>query len=189
MGQGAYPRSETQFERSANERRQAGRHPPMGASPSKFPPSRRSASSAISSTRRSPMRAPNISACRRSSPGRRASLSPRSSISSSTGRSPSATRARRSSAPSFAIAASPRVGLAVNYAVYSACVVLGAPRRDRRHAGDPAAVRRRRQRRGDGSDLHRLSVLRLSAVGIADCLAQSLRKRAMIASKRCGGSA
>ena len=37
-----------------------------------------------------------------------------------------------------------------------------AARRDRRHAGDPAAVRRRRQRGRDGADLRRLSVLRLS---------------------------
>ena len=51
---------------------------------------------------------------------------------------------------------------------------FGPPRRDRRHAGDPAAVRRRRQRGGDGSDLCRLSVLRLSAVRIVDSLAQSL---------------
>ena len=64
-----------------------------------------------------------------------------------------------------------------------------APRRHRRHAGDPAAVRRRRERGGDGSDLPGLSVLRLSAVRVADCLAQSLRNRAMIASKRCGSSA
>ena len=56
----------------------------------------------------------------------------------------------------------------------------GAPRRSRRDAGDPAAVRRRRQRSGDGSDLHRLSILRLSAVGSSDSLAQSLRRRAMI---------
>ena len=37
-----------------------------------------------------------------------------------------------------------------------------ADRRDRRHAGHPAAVRRRRQRGRDGGDLRRLSVLRLS---------------------------
>ena len=55
-------------------------------------------------------------------------------------------------------------GLAVNYAVYSACVLLAPERRDRRHASDPAAVRRRRQRRGDGPDLRRLSVLRLSSL-------------------------
>jgi hypothetical protein len=62
----------------------------------------------------------------------------------------------------------------------------GAPRRNRRDAGDPAAVRRRRQRRRDGSDLYRLSIFRLSAVAIVNCLAQSLLRRAMIAAKRCG---
>ena len=57
------------------------------------------------------------------------------------------------------------------------------------HASDPAAVRRRRERRGDGSHLCRVSILRLSTVKIVDCLAQSAIRRAMIASKRCGSSA
>ena len=43
---------------------------------------------------------------------------------------------------------------------------LGPPHRHRRHTGDPAAVRRRRQRSGDVCDLCRLPVLRLSAVAI-----------------------
>ena len=41
-------------------------------------------------------------------------------------------------------------GLAVNYAVYSLCVVLWPLAGFVGDAGDPAAVRRRRQRRGDG---------------------------------------
>ena len=81
------------------------------------------------------------------------------------------------------------LGLAVNYAVYSACVVLAPEPGDRRHASNPPAICRRWERRCNGFDLCRFSVLRLSAVGIADCLAQSLPKRAMIASKRCGSSA
>ena len=62
------------------------------------------------------------------------------------------------------LAASPSAGLSVNYAVYSACVLARAAFRDRRHAGDPAAVRRRRGRRGDGRHLPRLPALRFSLV-------------------------
>ena len=72
----------------------------------------------------SPISAPNISACRRRSPARRASSSRRSSISPSTARSPSATPRRRWRAPSCAIAWWRRLGLAVNYAVYSLCARL-----------------------------------------------------------------
>ena len=55
-------------------------------------------------------------------------------------------------------------GLAVNYAVYSACVFLAPGAGIAVTPGNPAAVCRRRQRCGDGSHLCRLSVLRLSSL-------------------------
>ena len=78
------------------------------------------------------------------------------------------------------------IGLAVNYAVYSACVFL-APRAG--IAVTPAILPlfvAAGSGVGDGFDLRRLSVLRLSILRVADCLAQSLRKRAMIASEALG---
>ena len=53
-------------------------------------------------------------------------------------------------------------GLAVNYAVYSACVLLAPRFGIAGDAGDPACLRRRRLRRRDDPDLPRLPLLRLS---------------------------
>ena len=58
------------------------------------------------------------------------------------------------------------IGLAVNYAIYSACVFFAPRAGVRSDSGDPTAVRRRWQRGCNGVDLCRLSVFRLSVVGI-----------------------
>ncbi len=59
-------------------------------------------------------------------------------------------------------------GLAVNYAVYSACVQL-APKLGVPHpAGDLAAVHRRRGGRRDDRDLRRIPLLRLSLIGASN---------------------
>ncbi len=72
-------------------------------------------------------------------------------------------------------------GLAVNYAVYSACVVLAPRFGVARDAGDPAAVRRRRQRRGDDPDFRRLPLFRFSPLRTGNPLPKAVSERAMMA--------
>ena len=60
----------------------------------------------------------------------------------------------------------------------------GAAGRHRGHAGDPAAVRRRRQRRGDGRDLRRLPVLRLSPLRTGHIPRPNALERAMIGARQ-----
>ena len=99
----------------------------MGASPSKFPPSRRSASSAISSTRRSPIvgaKYLGLSPELARPPGFIVATIVNFALNRSI-------TFRHSRAPLFRAflryCGVASVGLAVNYAVYSACVLL-APR-------------------------------------------------------------